>query len=227
MNIALLIAGGRGSRIGADIPKQFVKVHGKPIILYCLFLFQKAACIDEIIVVCTDGWQEYVKNLRETYGINKITTVIKGGDSRFHSIYNGISFCKNHYHSDDILLIHDSVRPCITEEMLIDSIEKAQQFGASMASAPCFDTMYISTDGHQIEDIFPRNKLFKGQTPISIQANLAVQSYDEAFNKGLQTDSPTVLLLQLGHRVIFSKSSQLNMKITIPEDIQLFSNLME
>ena len=82
--------------------------------------------------------------------------------------------------------------------------------------------MYISVDGLQIEDTYPRSKLFKGQTPISIRTSLAVQSYDEAINKGMQTDSPAVLLMQLGYRVIISKGSQLNIKITLPEDIQLF-----
>ena len=104
----------------------------------------------------------------------------------------------------------------------MDSIEKARQAGAALAAAPCFDTMYISVDGLQIEDTYPRSKLFKGQTPISIRTSLAVQSYDEAINKGMQTDSPAVLLMQLGYRVIISKGSQLNIKITLPEDIQLF-----
>ena len=222
MNIAVLLAGGKGNRFGAVIPKQFIKVHGKPVILYSLLLFQESAFIDDIIVVCADGWQNYVEELKEAYSLNKLSTVIKGGESRFQSIYNAIIFCSKRYKNDDILLIHDSVRPCITEDILMDSIEKARQAGAALAAAPCFDTMYISVDGLQIEDTYPRSKLFKGQTPISIRTSLAVQSYDEAINKGISTDAPAVLLMQLGYRVVISQGSQFNIKITLPEDIQLF-----
>ena len=220
MNIAILTAGGKGTRFGADVPKQFLKVHGKPILLYDLLLFQKVACIDKVVTVCADGWQDYVQELKDTYCLNKLITVIKGGDSRYQSIYNGLSFCFDYCSDEDILLIHDAVRPCITEEIITDSIEKAQEFGASLAAAPCFDTMYVSKDGQQIERTYPREKLFKGQTPISIQANLAKTAYGEAIKQDLQTDSPAVLLMRLGYRVVLSKGSQLNLKITVPDDIQ-------
>ena len=220
MNIAILLAGGKGTRFGADVPKQFLKIHGKPILLYDLLLFQKVACIDKIVLVCADGWQDYVLELKEAYRIDKLATVINGGDSRYKSICNGLSFCFEHCSSEDILLIHDAARPCITEEMITDSIEKAQKFGASLTAAPCFDTMYVSTDGQLVEGIYPREKLFKGQTPISLQTNLAKEAYGEAVKRDLQIDSPAVLLMQLGYKVVLSKGSQLNLKITVPDDIQ-------
>lgn len=223
MNIAILIAGGKGSRFGAAIPKQFVEVNGKPIILYSLLLFQVSSCIDKVIVVCASGWQDHIEKLKTAYALRKLTSVVTGGDSRFQSIYNAISNYKQMYCSDDILIIHDSVRPGITEEMLIDGIKKAQQFGASLAASPCFDTMYVSSDGKLIEGTCPRNKLFKGQTPISIRASLAIKAYDEAIAKGFQTDSPAVLLMQLGHKVVLSKGNQFNIKVTVPEDVQLIA----
>lgn len=223
MNIAIIIAGGAGKRFGTNVPKQYVKVNNEPVILYTLRIFQDAKCIDKIVVVCTEEWNEYIKTLKSAHHLCKLTDIVKSGDTRFYSIYNGILFCRSQYDKQDILTIHDAVRPCITEELLEDNITMAKVHGAALATAPCFDTMFTSSNGEFAEGIYPREKLFKGQTPVSMQAELAAECYQKAANCQLFTDSPAALLLQLGKKVALSKGSQQNIKITTKEDLKTLS----
>ena len=224
MNIAIIIAGGSGNRFGANIPKQFVTVNNEPVICYTLRIFQDAKCIDKIVVVCTEEWEEYIRTLKSTHNFCKLTDVVKSGDTRFNSIYNGILFCCSQCDKQDTLIIHDAVRPCITEELLENNINMARLHGAALATAPCFDTMFTSSNGKFAEGFYPREKLFKGQTPVSIKAELAAECYQKAFGCQLYTDSPAVLLLQLGKKIALSKGSQQNIKITTKEDLKILDN---
>lgn len=223
MNIAIVIAGGSGNRFGAKIPKQYVKVNNEPVILHTLRIFQYADCIDRIVLVCSKEWETYNKILKTTHDLSKLTDVVHGGDTRFASIYNGIAFCCNQFDEQDVLVIHDAVRPCITEELLENNIKMARLCGAALAAVPCFDTMFISGNGDFAEGVFPREKLFKGQTPVSIKADLAAACYKKAIELNLFTDSPAALLLQLGEKVSLSKGSQQNLKITTQEDLAILS----
>ncbi len=223
MNIAIVIAGGSGKRFGSKIPKQYVTVHKEPVILYTLRVFQSAKCIDKIVLVCSTEWENYNKALISAHNLSKLTDVIQSGDTRFASIYNGINFCCSQFDEQDILVIHDAVRPCITEDLLENNIAMARLHGAALAAAPCFDTMMISSDEEFVEGVFPREKLFKGQTPISIRTELAAACYKKAVDSGLFLDSPVALLLQLGEKVSLSKGSQQNLKITTGEDLAILS----
>ena len=223
MNIAIVIAGGSGKRFGSKIPKQYVTVHKEPVILYTLRVFQSAKCIDKIVLVCSREWDNYNKALISAYNLSKLTDVIQSGNTRFASIYNGINFCCSQFDKQDILVVHDAVRPCITEELLENNIKMARRYGAALAAAPCFDTMFISSNGDYVEEIFPREKLFKGQTPVSIKVDLAAACYKKAIERKLFTDSPAALLLQLGEKVSLSKGSQQNLKITTQEDLMILS----
>lgn len=223
MNIAIVIAGGSGNRFGSKTPKQYVTVNKEPVILYTLRVFQSAKFIDKIVLVCSKEWDNYNKALVSAHNLSKLTDVIQSGDTRFASIYNGISFCSSQFGKQDILVIHDAVRPCITEDLLENNIAMARLHGAALAAAPCFDTMMISSDEEFVEGVFPREKLFKGQTPISIRSELAAECYKKAVDSGLFLDSPAALLLQLGEKVSLSKGSQQNLKITTKEDLTILS----
>ncbi len=227
MNIALIVAGGVGNRFGANRPKQFVEVNGKPILLFTLSVFQQSPHVDKIAVVCIDGWHEFVEHMKDQYNISKLSYVIEGGASRFESIYNGLLFLKKKISIDDYIMIHDSVRPCITDEMIEDSFKVAAQYGAALAVAPCFDTMFISDDGVKINGIYPREKLFKGQTPETIRYEVAIKSYQSAKLNGLKIDSPTSLLMQFEQPVGLSRGSQGNIKITTQDDIILFKSILD
>ena len=227
MNIVLLIAGGVGSRFGANIPKQFVEINNKPIIAYTLETFQKAIEIDQIVVVSVAGWEDYIERLKNNFAITKLMHIITGGDSRFESIYKGLISLADIANESDLVLIHDAVRPCVTTNEMNSSLRVAKIQGAALAVASCYDTMFVSRDGIIIDKVFPREELFKGQTPESIQYGIAYSAYREADQKGLYIDSPTSLLLKLNITVGLSLGSQENLKITTMEDIALFKTIIE
>ena len=227
MNIVLLIAGGVGSRFGANIPKQFVEINNKPIIAYTLETFQKAIEIDQIVVVSVAGWEDYIERLKNNFAITKLMHIITGGDSRFESIYKGLISLADIANESDLVLIHDAVRPCVTTNQINSSLRVAKIQGAALAVASCYDTMFVSRDGIIIDKVFPREELFKGQTPESIQYGIAYSAYREADQKGLYIDSPTSLLLNLNIPVGLSLGSQENLKITTMEDIALFKTIIE
>ena len=227
MNIVLLIAGGVGSRFGANIPKQFVEINNKPIIAYTLETFQKAIEIDQIVVVSVAGWEDYIERLKNNFAITKLMHIITGGDSRFESIYKGLISLADIANESDLILIHDAVRPCVTTNQINSSIRVAKIQGAALAVASCYDTMFVSRDGIIIDKVFPREELFKGQTPETIQYGIAYSAYREADKEGVYIDSPTSLLLKLNIPVGLSLGSQENLKITTMEDIALFKTIIE
>lgn len=227
MNIAIIIAGGVGSRFGADIPKQFVEVEGKPIIEYTLKIFQEAESIDRIIVVCVAGWEDFTLNLKKKYNFTKVVNVVSGGSTRFYSIVNGLNAINKEINATDIIVFHDAVRPCIDKMILESSIDIASKYGAALAVAPCFDTMFVSKDGESIDSVYPREKLFKGQTPESMQYGVAMATYQYAVKNKLYIDSPTSLLIELKKLVGLSKGSQSNIKVTTKEDIIIFKTMLK
>lgn len=226
MNKALIIAGGLGNRFGAEIPKQFVEVNGRPIILYTLETFQTSTDIDSISVVCISGWESFVRKIAQKYQITKLEKIITGGNTRFESIYNGILSFRGEAQDDDLILIHDAVRACIDHGIICDSLAKATSYGASLTVAPCFDTMFISKDSKSIDGIYPREKLFKGQTPETIKFDIALKAYTRAKKENHFIDSPTSLLMNLGVKVGLSRGNQGNIKITTQDDIILFKTFL-
>src|SRR5574344_1257836 len=124
MNIALIFAGGSGTRMNSVAkPKQFLELNGKPIIIYTLEIFDSLPAIDGIIVVCVDGWIDYLKKFLRKFEITKVTEIVSGGTTGQDSIYNGIKAASRIYPDDSIVLIHDGVRPLITEKAILDNIE--------------------------------------------------------------------------------------------------------
>lgn len=225
--IALILAGGVGNRFGENIPKQFVKINDKPIMIYTLQTFQEAANIDEIVIVCVMGWLDHIKQLCEEYSIKKVRMIVLGGESRFLSIYNGIQEIAQNCSQEDFIIIHDAVRPCINDDILTESIQTAKKIGAAVAVASCYDTMFVSKDSKSIDDIYPREFLYKGQTPETIRFGIAKESYDLAYqDSSLQIDSPTSLLMRFGKKVGLSKGSQSNIKVTTQDDVILFKAMI-
>lgn len=226
MNKVLIIAGGMGNRFGAEIPKQFVEVNGKPIILYTLETFQSSPDVDSISVICVSGWESYVKSITEKNCISKLEKIITGGATRFDSIYNGVTSYQNVAKDNDLLLIHDAVRACLNHNIIHDSFLQAERYGAALTVAPCFDTMFISMNGNSIDGIYPREQLFKGQTPETIRFRTALDIYLRAKEENICIDSPTSLLMKFNIKVGISKGNQGNIKITTKDDIALFQTFL-
>lgn len=226
MNKALVIAGGRGNRFGAEIPKQFVEVNGKPIILYTLETLQDSPDVDSISIVCVSGWESYVKSIAEKNHVSKMEKIITGGDTRFESVYNGMISYQGGAQEDDLILIHDAVRACIDQDIIHDSFLQAERYGAALAVAPCFDTMFVSMDGESIDSVYPREQLFKGQTPETVKFGIAIDVYRRAKKEKQYIDSPASLLMKFNVKVGLSKGNQGNVKITTQDDILLFQTVL-
>ena len=166
MNIAIILAGGTGTRLGADIPKQYIEVGGKPIIAYCLEKFENHPRIDDVIVVAAPAWIPFVEEWTERCAFKKVSACVQGGSSRQHSIMNGLAYLKEKQVSDDALvIIHDAARPCVTDALIDALIDGLGDACGTMPVLPVKDTIYLSKDGTKIDGLLNRSELFAGQAP--------------------------------------------------------------
>lgn len=226
--IALLTAAGIGSRIKQDIPKQFLHIKNKPIIIYTLEAFQKHPMIDEIIVVCLEGWEEFLKIYAKQYNITKLKYIVRGGKTGQESIKNGIMEAEKYYDGNDIIMIHDGNRPLINDEIITQSIVTCQKYGSAVAAIPCVEAIYKSDDGISSEVHIPREKLFRTQTPHSYKLNKLIWAEKEADRLGLSNETAIcTLMTTLGEKIYFSLGSEKNLKITTIDDLDIFKGLLE
>lgn len=227
MNIAIIVAGGVGQRVGRNIPKQFIKVNGKPIMVYTLINAQNCGVIDDVVIVCKSGWEAEVKKYAEKYKINKLKAIIVGGETRFDSVKNGMTFVTENYSDKDNVILFDANRPLIPHYVFNDGIEKLKTVdGSALAVENCFDTMFRCVDG-QVTETVNRDVLFKGQGPEFIRVCDIKDVYAAAEEDGINDMIPTQLMLHYGKKVFQSKGSSLSFKITVEEDIDLFKAMLK
>lgn len=227
MNTAVLLAGGVGQRVGMDIPKQFLKVHEIPIMVYTLSVFQNHPDIDRICVVCVDGWKDEVESYKHRYGITKIHKIVPGGKTSMESIANGVHSVAEDASEDDIVIIHDSVRPLITEEIITDCIAKCKQYGNGCASIPLQETIVRTEDRICGNVNIDRSSIMRVQTPQAYKVLDLNNVYLEAEKQNI-TDSvyANTLVMELGGTIYFSEGSIFNIKITTREDLELFELML-
>lgn len=232
MTIAVVIAGGVGSRMGADIPKQFVQVNGKPVLLYTLEAFEQHPMIDAIELVCIEGWEDSVRSWAQKYGISKLKWIVKGGASGQESIRNGVYGLKEICQADDVVIIHDGIRPLVDSAVLDDVISKARQFGNGVTSMPYNEQIFL-VDAERPDTTvkyIPRETLRRVATPQAYQFGLLYEKYQEAFEKkiGIYGSSYTnTMMTELGVRLYFAAGSDRNIKLTTPGDIDIFRAMIE
>ena len=231
MNFAICLAGGTGSRMGAKKPKQFLTAGGKPIIVHTLSVFEECAQIDGIVVVCVPDWCEYCRKLLEKYGFTKVISVVPGGETRAESSAAGVAEVEAFLEVRGVtgekrkrhtVLIHDAARPFITGKIVRDNIKAAKKESACETVIPVTDTVVAGADGFA-EKIVPRQGLFRAQTPQSFRLDVisdAFAKYDPE-RDGQVTDDAEVVL-RAGGKVVFVEGSVKNVKITSPEDLDLF-----
>lgn len=227
MNIGLIIAGGTGNRMGQSIPKQFINVYDKPILIYTLENFQKHPMIDAIEVVCIDGWENVVWSYAKQYNITKLKWITKGGASGQESIRNGVYNLEGICEDGDVIIIHDGIRPLIDEEVLTDVIRKAQRYGNAVTSLPYNEQIFVvSTDDESTTTQFiPRETLRRVSTPQAYKFKLLTEKYHEAFEKeiGIHGSHYTnTMMVELGVRLHFAAGSDKNIKLTTPDDLEIF-----
>lgn len=227
MNIALIIAGGSGARMGQDIPKQFLNVNDKPVIIYTLEAFQNHPNIDAIEIVCIDGWSEILYAYCKQFGISKLENVVTGGDCGQASIRNGIIDIKGRHDDDSIILIHDAIRPMVTPEIISDCIRVCSTYGNAITAIPCAEAMLETTDGITSNMQIPRDNLKRSQTPQAVRLGELITAHEEALEKGITNSVATcTMLIELGKKIYFSVGSEKNVKLTTVDDIEIFKALL-
>ena len=213
MNVAVIIAGGSGSRMGQDIPKQFINVYDKPVLVYTLEDFQKHPQIDAILVVCIDGWHDVVKAYSKQFGIHKLKWVVSGGNSGQESIRNGIYALEGICSDDDIVIIHDGIRPLVDETVLTDVIVKCQQYGNAVSSLPYNEQIFVVDDEISTVKYIPRETLRRVSTPQAYKFGKLLWAYKKAFAEkiGIYGSSYTnTMMVELGERLYFAAGSDTN-----------------
>lgn len=229
MNIALLTAGGTGNRMGQDIPKQFMFVEGAPIIIHTMSAFQRHPDVDGIAVVCLEGWETILTSYANQFNITKFKWTFKGGKSGMESIHNGIYGLREKGISDDsIVIIHDGVRPLVSQDIISSSIATCKAFGNAIAGIQCREAILETTDGATASHSVPRDSLVRTQTPHTFFLGDIIAAHEEAKSKGITNSvASCTLLAELGGRTMhLTPGSEKNIKVTTVEDIEIMKALL-
>lgn len=230
MNIALVFAGGTGQRMNTkNLPKQFLKLHGKPIIIYTLEHFENHPDIDAIILVCVDGWHDYMKKLLKTFSITKVADVISGGPTGQDSIYNAVMRAKELYPDDSVVLMHDGVRPLIDEEVITKNIESVKKYGSSVTVSPAIETITVAGDEPGlVGQIIERRRCSLAKAPQGFFLGDIYDAHIKAReeNKHDFIDSAS-LMRYYGHELRTVEGSPSNIKITTPTDFYIFRAIVD
>jgi 2-C-methyl-D-erythritol 4-phosphate cytidylyltransferase len=229
-NIALIIAGGSGARMGQDIPKQFINVFDKPVLIYTLEGFQNHPSIDAIEVVCIDGWHDALKAYAKQFGITKLQWVVSGGSNCQESIRNGVYCLQGKISDDDIVVVHDGIRPLVDESVLSDVIDKGKKYGAAVSSLPYNEQIFVTDDHISTTKYIPRDTLRRVSTPQAYRFDLLVSKYREAYEKGIgvyDSQYTNTMMVDLGVTLYFAKGSEKNIKLTTKDDLEIFKTYLK
>lgn len=228
MNTVIILAGGVGSRMGADRPKQFLMVEDKPIILYCFEIFQKHKEIDKMVVVVSDEWQSFVEDYAKDFGIDKICGYAPAGKTRQHSIYNGLKCIDKNAPDTDIVIVHDAARPLVSDQIISDCIKGATDYDGAMPVISVKDTVYQSKDGNKIDCLLKRSELFAGQAPESFKFRKYYKIHNEVSDEEIgATAGSSEIAYRHGLDVRMVKGSERNLKITTVEDLETFETILK
>jgi 2-C-methyl-D-erythritol 4-phosphate cytidylyltransferase len=221
----VIVAGGKGKRMGQDVNKQYIKLGDKEVLAVTIEAFDKVDCVDEIIVVVSDSDIEFCsENIIRKYNFRKVKKLVAGGVERQESVYNGLMGCNE---ETEVVLIHDGARPFVTEKMILDSIEGARSFDACTVAVPVKDTIKIVDEYSTIVSTLKRNELFSIQTPQAFKFDLILKGHKAAIkNKILATDD-TALIEYMGKKVKIVMGSYFNIKLTTQEDLIFARAILE
>lgn len=228
MVTALIFAGGTGKRMNSrSRPKQFLEMHGKPIIIYTLEHFEYHDEVDHIVVVCLADWIKELEGLLRRYGITKVLRIVKGGRTGHDSIYRGLLSMKGMTEEKDIVLIHDGVRPLINEKLISFNIDAVRKYGSAITAEEARESVVISTDGESILEVPPRNQMYIAKAPQSFYYGEILRLYEEAEKNGQKTIDPSHLCSLYGMPMHIVPSTANNLKITEPADFYVYRALYE
>jgi 2-C-methyl-D-erythritol 4-phosphate cytidylyltransferase len=217
MNAALIVAAGQGKRMGADLPKQYLKLAGKPILFYTLKGFDRCTSITHIILTAPEADLKYCQN--EIIGpanLHKPVTLVAGGTRRQDSVYNGLNAMAA---AEGVVSIHDGVRPFFSNDLINACITGANKYGACIPAIPVFDTLKRVDTNHRICATLPRDQLYMAQTPQTFRLPLIIRAHAEALRQGWQATDDASLVERMGEPVHIVQGLRENLKITTPEDL--------
>ena len=230
MNYALIIAGGSGNRMGQDIPKQFMHVDDCPIIVHTLLAFERHPDIHGIAVVCLDGWQTVLRSYANQFSVTKLKWIFKGGNSGMESIHNGIYGLREEgCQGEDLVLIHDAVRPLLSQDIISSNIAICQKYGYAITGIRCREAILESEDGFSTTKSIPRDKLIRTQTPQTFRLRNIIEAHEEAAVRGIENSvASCTLMAELGGREMhIVPGSEKNIKVTTVEDLEILKALMQ
>lgn len=225
MNIAIIFAGGVGTRMHAkDKPKQFLMIHGKPIIVHTIEVFQKCEQIDGIIVVCIENWIQYMEEMKFRYRLEKVVKIVPGGETGQLSIFNGLRVAAEIYGiKDNIVLIHDGVRPFVTARVIEDNINSVKQYGNAITCAITKESVVLVDESNEIRKVIERHESRTAKAPESFYLKDILAAEEDSISKGIvnEIDSCT-LMFHHGMQMHVVDGDYDNIKITTPEDFYMF-----
>lgn len=224
----LIFAGGLGQRMNSrSKPKQFLEMYGKPIIIYTLEHFEYHEEIDSIVVVCIKEWINELNGLLKRYGITKVKKIVPGGETGHDSIYNGLKAMKDDVNDEDIVLIHDGVRPLINGDLITTNIEAVKMYGNAITSETVRESVVRSLDGKSISEVPPRNQMFVAKAPQSFYFGKIMHLYEEAKKDGIRTIDSSHLCSIYKEPMHLVMSTKNNIKITEPADYYIYRALYD
>jgi 2-C-methyl-D-erythritol 4-phosphate cytidylyltransferase len=225
MNIAVILAGGVGSRVGADRPKQFIEILGKPILAYTVEKFNSHPEVDAIEIVCVESHLEYLREMVNEYNLDKVKWITKGGDTFQGSVKNGIANLKNKICDDDIVLVHFGASPFIESDIISDAIRVCAEKGNAISTTNFIYLSGIKDDDTKTTKYIDRDTICCMNTPHAFRYKFICDLYDEGERTGVINrvePHTTTMMYELGKPIYFSKGTQTNIKITTKEDLDLF-----
>ena len=230
MNIALLTAGGTGNRMGQDIPKQFMCIDNKPVIIYTLQAFQYHQQIDAIAVVCLKGWEVILQAYANQFNITKLKWIFEGASTNQASIYNGITGLKEvGCNDEDIILVHDGVRPLVSPEIITENIHICKEYGYAVTGLVCKEAIMEKVHSTVINIDIPRERLVRTQTPHTYRLKTLLDAHDKASKMGItNTVASCTLMSQIGitNQHLVQGTEKNGLKLTRPQDVELFKAMI-
>ena len=228
MTIALLIAGGVGARMGQDIPKQFLHIQDKPVIVYTMERFQNNPLIDGVVVVTLPSWIAFVEAYAKQFGITKLKGVVAGGETGHDSIHNGVVEIARQFPQDTVVMIHDAIRPMIDNDVIADNLSVYREKGNATTVIPCVEVIFKSDVPTESNEVLDRSKVWRTQTPQTFRLDRLLWAHDEVVKRKLPSPVATChLFSMLGETIYFSKGSEKNIKLTTMDDIDIFKSLLD